>query len=118
MSYCTRYKLTWDDSLPESVIARVMANWRELRQEVRTAIDLDGSSEERCCWYEHEDDLKQLSMRLPGVLFTLDCVGEDYTRWRVVAKDGLVFRIEPLTVWPGTPISPLTDCRASGKNQG
>jgi hypothetical protein len=106
MSYRTRYSLTWDDALPEPIVAQIMANWRELRQEVRTAIDLDGSSEERTCWYEHEADLKILSLAGHGTLFTLDCVGEDGQRWRVVAKDGRVFRITPQTIWCGTPISP------------
>lgn len=104
MSYRTRYTLTWDDVLPEPMIAEIVSAWR--KESCGLAIDDDGSSEEACCWYEHEADLKELSLRAPDVLFTLDCVGEDFARWRVMAKAGAVHRISPILIFLPTPISP------------
>jgi hypothetical protein len=106
MGYCTKFKLTWDDTLPEPTIAAIVAKWRSEHPDAAYCIDDDGSSEERGCWYDFRANVRELSLRAPGVLFTLDCEGEDGTRWRTVAKDGKLFCIAPETRWAATPISP------------
>lgn len=106
MSYQTLYTLTWDDVLPEPMIADIVKAWRSEDGERRTAIDEDGSSEEPCCWYECERDLKDLSLRAPDVLFTLTCRGEDFTVWRLVAKAGQLIRIPATLLFHATFLSP------------
>lgn len=106
MGYYTNFTLRWEDTLPEPTIAVIVKKWREQTEGAQVAIDEDGSSEESAKWYDHEADVRRLSRMAEGTLFTLDCLGEDGERWRVVAKDGVSFRIVPKLSWPATSISP------------
>lgn len=112
MSYTARYTLDWDDVLPEPMIASIVAGWLKDHEDAAFCLDEDGNSEEAGAWYMHDFHMGELSRRCPDVLFTLDAIGEDGRRWRVVAKNNAVFRIEPLTIWPATSISPETKTRA------
>lgn len=111
MGYNARFTLTWDDTLPEPKIASIVAGWRADHEAARFCLDEDGNSEEPGAWYTLDFDIGELSRRCPDVLFTVDAIGEDGKRWRVVAKHNSVFRIQPLTIWGPTPISPETRVR-------
>lgn len=56
-------------------------------------------------WYEHQEDIKQLSLRFPGVVFVVDGNGEgrDYGEpdiWRAYCKDGHWVRFDYPTWTP------------------
>jgi hypothetical protein len=103
MGYYTRFELKWDDVLPEPTIAVAVEKWLAEHEEAAYAINKDGSSEEQAKWYDHVDDLKELSKRVPEVLFTLGCVGECGAHWRVVAKGGRSFKLTPTLVYAAVP---------------
>lgn len=50
-------------------------------------------------WYDHEEDMTQLSIEFPKVLFTLDGLGEDNEQWRTYFKNGNVQDVEVKTVY-------------------
>lgn len=105
MGYYTHYRLEWDDVLPEPQIRDVITAWRLTNEEAHFCLDEDGSPEEAGKWYDHEQDVRELSRALPAVLFTLHCRGECGAQWRVVAKNGRSFKINPVLHWPKTEIS-------------
>lgn len=105
MGYYTRFKLTWQvDPCPKPVqeagrVAAIVAGFIRENDEARIALSPEGLSEDRAKWYECQHDLRHLSLKLRGVLFILDCTGEDSARWRWYVKNGIAHRVEPLLVW-------------------
>lgn len=50
--------------------------------------------EDRCKWYDHENVMKEVSKRFPGVLLVLSGVGEEYPDiWRKYFLDGKMVRV-------------------------
>lgn len=107
MGYCTSYKLTWklagDNALVDSCnhkkdkdakfcptcgipVKRISAletlNERveafiKSHENMNYAISTDGSMNDSCKWYEHEDDMIKLSKAIPYALFELNGEGEE-----------------------------------------
>ena len=50
-------------------------------------------------WYRSLDDLGRVSGSYPGVLFVLDCRGEDGARWREYAANGRTQTCEGIVVY-------------------
>lgn len=67
MGYYTRYSLTYE---PETLAVSIESAQEKL---------YDGYSpfDDECNWYEHEEDMKNLSQQFPDVLFTLHGEGEE-----------------------------------------
>jgi len=58
-------------------------------EQMNYAMDKHGNSVERTKWYEHADDMKEMSLAFPGVLFTLSGEGEDAGDiWKEYYLDG------------------------------
>lgn len=55
----------------------IIAELREAVDYAHTALNEDGSGNEACKWYDHENDLCALSRRYPDWRFVLDGDGED-----------------------------------------
>lgn len=70
MGYYTRYKL---ETSPESVLEKVIES---VTGEVRYAVGKNGSSDNRCTWYDHEEEMAGISERFPDVTFKLHGEGE------------------------------------------
>ena len=61
----------------------------ERSEEAQVALDLDGRSNERCKWYDHEQDMLELSTFYPDTIFTLHGWGEQMgDEWEKEFKNG------------------------------
>lgn len=81
MGYYTRYTL---DHAPKSL---------GISPSIELAMaQLYGGSdpfEEECKWYEHEKDMREFSLKFPGILFTLHGEGEEAGDvWNKYFRDG------------------------------
>lgn len=74
---------------------QVMALEIESNEEMSYCLQPDGNSEERGKWYEHEADLRALSKKYSGVLFTLTVYGEDGSNSRKYFRDGKMQAVRP-----------------------
>jgi hypothetical protein len=53
------------------------------------AFDYDGDTNDRCKWYEHEADMREISKRYPDVTFVLSGEGEETgDLWKKYFRDG------------------------------
>lgn len=97
MGYCTHYELD-ADPWPETLSALIES---EEIEELSYAIEPNGNSSESAKWYEHETDMITLSLKFPGVLFTLSGEGEEAGDiWVKNFKDGKIQRRKGEVVIP------------------
>jgi len=68
--------------------------------EIGHALNRDGSTCDSIKWYDHEKDMGYLSEEFPGILFSLDCLGEDGERWMIYALNGATQKVNPEIVYP------------------
>jgi hypothetical protein len=105
MGYRTCYELRaqpWPDGLGEIIAAD--------RGEMGAALEPDGSSSEDANWYGHEIDLAALSLRFPGVLFTLRGEGEEAGDiWYKYFLDGKVQVCRAIVTFPPFDATRLAD---------
>ena len=58
-------------------------------------------TQEKCKWYSHNADMRELSLKCPGVLFTTEGIGEDYPDvWKSWHKDGKMWRVDANITFP------------------
>jgi len=100
MGYYTRYEL--EAECPDGVIfTEIVSALRKENEDADFALDDDGTTQERCQWYDHQKDLTEFSKKYPGVLFILSGEGEDPAdMWRGYAKDGKWCKVKPEIRWP------------------
>ena len=85
MGYQTSYKLECDKP---GVVEEVHQDADE-DSYIRFAICEDGSTYDACKWYEHEEDMRKISLEHPGVLFFLSGEGEEAGDiWKKYFMDG------------------------------
>lgn len=77
MAYLTYYSLYIESQTPDQHMEAI-AILRELSDEASYALFATGDPNRWWAWYEHEDDMRQLSARFPDMLFTLSGNGEQY----------------------------------------
>lgn len=101
MGYYTSYKLT---SKPD-VLAQV--HHEESYTDVGTSGDYcfsleeDGSTYGPCKWYDHEDDMREISKRHQGVVFKLSGEGEEPSDlWVKYFKNGKMQVCEAQITFP------------------
>ena len=90
MGYNTRYELT----LPADVEAHEVedAATELFGENHEMSWVLDGDS---CKWYDHESEMRQLSLHFPGKLFKLAGEGEENSDiWKKEFKDGAMRKAE------------------------
>lgn len=109
MGYDTTYNLSWDEEKGPSreEVAAAMAEIAEgatpgqsdfERQRNAWAEILDGDPAVR--WYQNEQDMRRLSVRWPGTIFTLDKDGELGDRSRDYHQNGLMQEVPGETWYP------------------
>ncbi len=81
MGYQTRFELTWTPQ-PECKLTKRKLDLKVGayivdHETMQYAIDENGDSYDTCKWYEHEDDMRQMSKAIPDVLFHLSGEGEE-----------------------------------------
>jgi hypothetical protein len=90
MGYYTQYKLRILDpkinSYPPDLIRKFLAE----SDEASMALEEDGSTNEECKWYDHEEDMIGLSKQYPNLVFELYGKGEDGEQWKKYFKDGKI----------------------------
>lgn len=89
MGYYTSYSLKWtsdnDDAEQDTAIGDAIENHGEFSW----AFNRHGESGDSTKWYDHEKDMKELSLKFPGVLFTLSGEGESSSDiWKKYFLDG------------------------------
>lgn len=100
MGYCTRYELhhtyvpepVWVEGIDEMGIKRRVkvsdAPDRDPIRDLVAMLNFDPFVNE-CKWYNHMNDVVDLSKQYPGVLFTLHGWGEEPEDvWRLYVRDG------------------------------
>ena len=76
MAYLTYYCLRIESPTPAEH-EHALTTLRESSENAQEALTADGSPWEWWAWYEHEDDMRQLSTRFPDMLFILSGKGEE-----------------------------------------
>lgn len=64
---------------PKGVIApdKVIGDYIEANENMSYALGRDGSSNDSCKWYDHEEDMRAMSQAIPDVVFKLHGEGEE-----------------------------------------
>lgn len=96
MGYNTSYELEYencDDETREQIAATIAAD-----DNLDYGLNSDGDP---CKWYDHEEDMKELSKQFPEVLFTLSGNGEDCPDlWKKYFRNGKIQRAEAEIIYP------------------
>ena len=70
-------------------------------------VDLTNGGGATCSWYEHDRDMRQVSMMFPTEVFVLSGEGEEiYDMWKKRYIAGDVEEIRPTVVWPSFTSTP------------
>lgn len=77
MGYYTRYSLTWTSDFDDEELDTAIGDAIEKNEDFSYALSRDGESGDSCKWYDHEYHMRALSLKFPGVLFTLSGEGEE-----------------------------------------
>jgi hypothetical protein len=94
MGYYTYYKLKLHNDTANKVSnEEIMAQLRTKGSNAAYALKTDGETQEECKWYEHEEDMADISKLYPGVLFELEGEGESGTDiWKKYFENGKIQR--------------------------
>jgi hypothetical protein len=81
MGYNTSYELYWEPQksceLSKMKLDAKVGKYIADHEEMSYALAEDGSTEERCKWYDWKDDMKTMSTKFKDVLFHLSGEGEE-----------------------------------------
>jgi hypothetical protein len=84
MGYYTRYEL-----LIRKGNSDLISEFLKENEYAEYALNEDGSSNETCTWYDHEDELKEFSLKHPETIFELRGEGENSGDiWILYVKNG------------------------------
>lgn len=86
MGSMTRFSLTWYNK-GSSLVTGID---RYTETNFYFALWPNGTCKEPTKWQEHKLDLQKMSEKFPGVLFHLQCDGEDNQYWDVFAENGKI----------------------------
>lgn len=87
MGYSTRYTLEVHDG--EETIHDILEAVGESFEGLDYAVDINGESIEEAKWYSHEEDMLELSLKYPEVVFLLHGEGEENgDLWNMYFKNG------------------------------
>lgn len=83
MGYYTIYELKSEPDIIRT------AEFKEKFNQVCGKNEYNYVLEEECMWYEHEQDMREISKSYPETLFLLEGEGTDYLRdWRKYFRNG------------------------------
>lgn len=102
MGYYTSFSLKWTSDNDDEELDTAIGNVIEAHPDaIGYALLRCGSTSESCKWYEHEEDMKTLSIRFPGVLFTLSGDGEESGDiWKKYFLDGKMQICKAILTFP------------------
>jgi hypothetical protein len=87
MGYYTNYSLKVIGKKNEGVIEQL----KNENENANMAFDVNGNPDQEMKWYDHEDELKEFSLKHPKLLFRLDGEGEESgDLWVKYIKNGKV----------------------------
>lgn len=100
MGYYTAYSLDTFKSAKD--ISEILGNLPDGEfEDLRYAIDEYGEVAMSCKWYEHEKDMKKLSLMHPDIVFELCGKGEEQgDSWKKYFKNGKVQVCEAQITYP------------------
>ena len=103
MGYYTYYKLEISPRYTKEEELKLtldIAKFFGLRDEVTINTHFDDFLEEEIKWYDHEENMIELSEKYPNYLFTLSGEGEESGDiWRTYFKNGKCQRVEAKIVF-------------------
>lgn len=103
MGYATKYTLT---TTPKEARKRVV--------DALMRVDNYDPFEEPCKWYDHEDDIVQVSCEMPGVLICVRGVGkEPEDEWVLYAHAGVLVKFRRQEWTPPPPPPEMVKARAT-----
>jgi len=85
---------------PLADVDDLIGDYIERTDNIGHALNRDGSERDSIKWYDHEKDMGYLSEEFPGILFSLECLGEDGERWMIYALNGATQKVNPEIVYP------------------
>lgn len=95
MGYATTYRLECD--VPGAGGRRLLKEIICDNENMSYALESDGSTCQSCKWYDNEDDMRNVSKKHPGVLFTLSGEGEEAGDiWRKYFRDGKMQQVDAI----------------------
>lgn len=102
MGYYTRHELTIKDQGDETLGALdIIADFINLYEEARYALEPDGSCADSVKWYSADNDLKEFSKRYPSAIFELSGEGEEAgDLWKLYAKNGKAQLCKAVITYP------------------
>lgn len=91
MGYYTQYKLRILEAEANSYPPNLIKDFIEKsKYGADAALTENGSTHEECKWYEHEEEMIDLSKQYPNLVFELHGKGEDGEQWKKYFKDGKI----------------------------
>lgn len=92
MGYRSYYRLLLsrpDGEISEKEKLEIIDDFRDTNENAEYAFDGFGNADQETKWYDSEEDIKKISEKHPGVLFTLECEGEEaFDGWNEFALNG------------------------------
>ncbi len=78
MGYNTTHTLSWTATKAKSAVSKkaLDAKVGSYIEKEGLPLEPDGSAVDACKWYEHEDDMREMSKKFKSVLFHLQGEGE------------------------------------------
>lgn len=93
MGYETRFGIEWTLNSPPEIVEIAGQIFKEFREEKELdyIFDEDGFANDTAKWYEHEEDIRELSRLCPEAVFVLYGEGEEAGDiWYKYFKNGLM----------------------------
>lgn len=91
MGYYTGYDLKWKPPVNLIGIDDLIGAYIESHEGMDNALEPSGSEKESTTWYDHEEDMIEMSKVFPGIIFTLHGEGEESGDiWNKYFKDGVM----------------------------
>jgi len=97
MGYAVWHSLEIKNSTEKEVI---MADLLSENENASCALNEDGTGEEWERWYGIEKDMREFSLKYPGVLFEFTNEGEDGDRWKEYYMDGKYLMASAIITYP------------------
>lgn len=77
MGYETAFTLTIEDAFISDTRRRIIEELRQKHDGALYALETDGSTREKCKWYDHEEEMLSFSRLHPDYTFILEGHGDD-----------------------------------------
>jgi len=97
MSYYTWHDLDHDG---KGEVTEKINQYIEEHEDLNDAV---GKKQDNVKWYDHDDDMLEMSRHFPDVTFILTGEGEETDYWKTKYKDGKMASVSGSIVYPDFP---------------